>query len=86
MIVSKHPIAATYIGQHGQPVTRVAYIALRAAELRSSIGAYAARQYFLRHSGQHSLRLYRIACQLRSLHHWSMERISSTTGDSHAAT
>lgn len=67
MNTTKHPIAATYAGAHGQPITRAAFIALRAAALRDSIGAYAARQYYLAHSGAHSLRLYRIACQLQAL-------------------
>lgn len=69
MVTTKHPLAATYIGAHGASVTRAAFIALRAAAMRNSIGAWAARRYFLAHSGARTLRLYRIACQLHALSH-----------------
>lgn len=71
MVTTKHPLTATYIGAHGAPVTREAFIALRAAAMRASVGTWAARQYFLAHSGARTLRLYRIACQLHALNHWN---------------
>lgn len=72
--INKYPLIATYTGAHGQQITRAAFIALQAAAMRHSIGHYAARQHYLRHSGARSLRLYRIACQLHSLTHWQQER------------
>lgn len=78
---AKHPIECTYVTAQGKQVTRDAYIALRAAQLRTSIGSYAARQYFLRHTGARTLRLYRVACQLLALGNWHEERTSNMLGD-----
>lgn len=80
MKTQTYPTEATYIGQHHQPITRAAFIAIKAAAMRASIGAYAARQHFLQHSGAHSLRLYRIACQLQALTHWQQERNAAQHG------
>ena len=79
--VAKHPIECTYVTSEGRQVTRDAYIALRAAQLRGSIGNFAARQYFLRHTGARTLRLYRIACQLLAIGNWHVERNGNMTGD-----
>lgn len=59
--------AARYYGSNGQQLTRAAFYAIKCATMRRSIGAYAARQHFLRNSGTRSLRLYRIACQLQAM-------------------
>lgn len=73
--------ATGYYDAQGRQITRAAFYAIKAAAMRQQIGKYAARQYYLRRSGAHSLHLYRIACQLTAMQNIAAGRNAIVLGN-----
>lgn len=54
----------SYYNSKGEAMTQSAFFALLAAKKRKDIGRFAASRYYQRKTGNTSLRLYILACQL----------------------